>query len=161
MVLWIAKIAIRVTATFDLGNTLVKIILNLFKTVFIQISWLHNLIRRRHAYQDLITIFILGTGKQVLWLTVKIQMKCHIGISSGSALFAKIYLFSGTEIHHFIESLTSNPLKYKTDNSILLVSICMRQHIRMKRVNNNRELGAAQALNMAETCGATLQHHLN
>ena len=38
----------------------------------------------------------------------------HIcGISSWSALFAKIDKSAGTEIHHFIEILTGNVLKYK------------------------------------------------
>ena len=38
----------------------------------------------------------------------------HIcGISSWSALFAKIENSAGTEIHHFIEILTGNLLKYK------------------------------------------------
>ena len=46
-------------------------------------------------------------------------------ISSGSALFAKIKQSTRTEIHHFIDILTGNPLKYKIDNSILSVSICM------------------------------------
>ena len=33
---------------------------------------------------------------------------------------------SGTDIHHFIEILTGNPLKYiLIDNSILIVSQCM------------------------------------
>ena len=32
---------------------------------------------------------------------------------------------SVTKIHHFIESLTGKALKYKMDNSKLIVSICM------------------------------------
>ena len=40
-------------------------------------------------------------------------------ISSGLSLFANIKKSSGTEIHHFIEILTCNPLKYKMNNSIL------------------------------------------
>ena len=44
--------------------------------------------------------------------------------------------FSGTEINLFTESLTSNPLKYKMDYSILDVSIYMEYSIRMKRVNS-------------------------
>ena len=31
------------------------------------------------------------------------------------------------------------PLKYKMDNSVLLVSICMGQSIRMKRINNSSD----------------------
>ena len=38
-------------------------------------------------------------------------------------MFAKIKTASGTEIHHSIESLTGNPLKYKMDNFIVFVSI--------------------------------------
>ena len=38
--------------------------------------------------ETFITLFIQETPKRVLWQTVKTQMKC--GISSGSALFAKI-----------------------------------------------------------------------
>ena len=33
---------------------------------------------------------------------------------------------SGTEINHFIKILTANPLKYKMDDSILIIPICMR-----------------------------------
>ena len=32
---------------------------------------------------------------------------------------------SGTEIHNFTEFLTGNSLKYKMDNSIPIVSLCM------------------------------------
>ena len=32
---------------------------------------------------------------------------------------------SETEVHHFIEILNDNSLKYKMDNFILIVSICM------------------------------------
>ena len=32
---------------------------------------------------------------------------------------------SGTEMHHVVEISTCDPLKYKMDNSILIVSICM------------------------------------
>ena len=38
------------------------------------------------------------------------------------------------QIKH-IEILTCDPLKYKLDNSILIVSICRKYSIRMKRVN--------------------------
>ena len=44
-------------------------------------------------------------------------------ILSGSALFAKIktiFRDKGTEIHHFIEILTSNPFKWVMNNSILI-----------------------------------------
>ena len=38
-------------------------------------------------------------------------------------------------MHQFIYLLIFNPLKYKVDNSIRLVSICMGYSIKMKRVN--------------------------
>ena len=41
-----------------------------------------------------------------------------------------------TEIHPFIKIFTCDPLKYKMDNSILNVSMCMGKSTRMKRVNN-------------------------
>ena len=37
----------------------------------------------------MLTLFILDTGKHVLWQMVKTQMKCHRCISSESTLFAK------------------------------------------------------------------------
>ena len=43
---------------------------------------------------------------------------------------------SGTEILHFKEFLNCDPLKYKIDNSKLIVSIWMGESIRMKRVNS-------------------------
>ena len=42
---------------------------------------------------------------------------------------------SQTEIYHFKEILTGNPLKYKMDNSMLIQSTCMGNSIRIKRVN--------------------------
>ena len=42
---------------------------------------------------------------------------------------------SRTEIYHFYEIVTGNPLKYKMDNSILILSTRMRNSIRIKRVN--------------------------
>ena len=53
---------------------------------------------------QLLTLFILDTSKQVLWQTVMTQMKCHQGITSGSAMFATII----RDIHN-IEVLTDDP----------------------------------------------------
>ena len=41
------------------------------------------------------------------------------GISSGSALFAKWKQSLRTEVHHFEEILTSSPLRWKIDYSVL------------------------------------------
>ena len=41
-------------------------------------------------------------------------------ISSGSALFAIWKLSLSTEVHHFVESLTSSPLRKKNDYSVLV-----------------------------------------
>ena len=64
------------------------------------------------------TIYILDASEQVLWQTVKILMKFCIMwhfISFCSCLFARQKQSSGTEMHHFIENLTSYPLKYEMD----------------------------------------------
>ena len=42
---------------------------------------------------------------------------------------------SGTEIHHNLETSTCDPLKYKMDNPIFIVTICMGRSIRIQRVN--------------------------
>ena len=39
------------------------------------------------------------------------------------------------EVHYFNKILTSNPLKYKTDNSILIVSICMGKSIKILHIS--------------------------
>ena len=41
------------------------------------------------------------------------------GISSGSALFARWKQSLRTEVHHFEEILTSSPLRWKIDYSVL------------------------------------------
>ena len=41
---------------------------------------------------------------------------------------------SWIEIHHNLETSTSDPLKYKMDNPLLIVSICMRKSIRIQKV---------------------------
>ena len=41
---------------------------------------------------------------------------------------------SGTEIHHGVETSTCDPLKYKMDNSILIMLICMGKSTRIQRV---------------------------
>ena len=47
------------------------------------------------------------------------------GISSGSTLFAKIKTIFRDRNTAFYRNLTGNPLKYKMDYSILIVSTCM------------------------------------
>ena len=43
---------------------------------------------------------------------------------------------SWTEIHHNLENSTCDPLKYTMGCPILIVSICMRKSIRIRRVNH-------------------------
>ena len=62
----------------------------------------------------LLTLFILNNGDHVPWQTVKTQMKCTICEDKKT---------SGTEIQNFfIEISTCVLLKYKLDDSIIIVS---------------------------------------
>ena len=45
----------------------------------------------------------------------------YSGISSGSALLAGWKQSLGTEVHHFVEILTSSPLKWKMDYSVFVL----------------------------------------
>ena len=63
-----------------------------------------------------LTLYILVTPKHMLWQKVKIQMKC-CGISSASALFAKIKQPTEEEILFFIkEIITCDPSIYTMDH---------------------------------------------
>ena len=46
------------------------------------------------------------------------------GISSGSVLFAKWKQSLRTEVHHFEEILTSSPLRWKIEYSVLVL-VCI------------------------------------
>ena len=76
-----------------------------------------------------LSLFILDTGKQVHWQIVKTQMKCHIKQHKHQGLHCSLFKIKtiirdrNTSFYH--KKMTSNPLKYKMDNSILIVSICM------------------------------------
>ena len=66
-----------------------------------------------------LAFFILDIGKQVLWQTVKTQMKCCIRqhfIRVCTVCYKDKNNLQGQKKHHFIESLTSNPLKYLYKN---------------------------------------------
>ena len=78
---------------------------------------------------------ILETFKQVLWQTVKTQMKCHI-----RRHFIWVSTVSGTEIHNFIEILTVNTL-YEMGNSILVLSTCMEKSTRKITVELFLDIG--------------------
>ena len=69
----------------------------------------------------------LDTGKQVLWQAVKTQIKCRMTwhFIKGLHCLLRLKQSSGTEIYPFIETLPENPLRYKMDYPILIVSICM------------------------------------
>ena len=68
----------------------------------------------------------------VLWQTVKThQMQHKASLHQGLHCllrFKTIFIIK--------RYMTSNPVKYKMDNSIFIVSICMGYSIRMKRINN-------------------------
>ena len=67
---------------------------------------------------------------------VKTQMKCRIsGISSGSALFAKLKQSSGTEVHLNLEILTGDPLIYTMNHPKFNVSRQMEEFISIQREN--------------------------
>ena len=62
-----------------------------------------------------LTRFILDIDKQVPFITARTQMTYRL-----LHCLLRYKHSSGTDIHHYIEVLTDNPLKYKMDNSILL-----------------------------------------
>ena len=70
-----------------------------------------------------LSIFILDTGKQVLWQKVKTQMKCR-----SMRHFIRVCTVykekksSDTGIHRNLEISTCDPLKYKMGNSMLILS---------------------------------------
>ena len=72
-----------------------------------------------------LTLFTLDTRKQVLWQTVKTQMKCHL---LHCLLYDKKQSL-GTLMHHNSEIFTCDSIKHKPDYPIHL-----GKSIRMKRV---------------------------
>ena len=68
---------------------------------------------------SILALFILDTGKEVLLQTKAVF---HQGLH---CLQLKIKQSLWTELHHFIEFLAGNPLEYKIDYPILVVSIYM------------------------------------
>ena len=80
------------------------------------------------------TLFILDTNIQVLEPIVKTKMKCRMRRHFNRICTICLFTISGTEINHFIESLTGNPLNYKMDNAMIIVSVSMVYSIRLKWV---------------------------
>ena len=85
----------------------------------------------------LVTLFILGTCKQVLWQTVKTQKKCHI-----MRHFIRVCTVckDKTEIYHYLEISTCGSLKYKMGISILILSTWLEKSIQMKKVTVKNNL---------------------
>ena len=82
----------------------------------------------------------METGEQVLWKTVKTQMKCDI--SSGSALFCTIKQSLRTEIHHFIKKkIDWQPLKIQNGH---LHTCC----INMNGIIHQKEKGLKKKISM-------------
>ena len=54
------------------------------------------------------------------------------GISSGSALFVRWKQTLRTEVHHFVEILTSRSLRRKIDYSVLVL-VCIRPTIKNRK----------------------------
>ena len=46
---------------------------------------------------------------------------------------------SGTKIHHNLETPICDPLEYKMDSPLLIVSVCMGKSIRLQRVKSLRQ----------------------
>ena len=68
---------------------------------------------------------VLDTCKQVFWQTVKTQIKYGIirhFIRICAVCIEKNYM---TEMHHYLERSTFDPLTYKMGNSILIISTCI------------------------------------
>ena len=79
----------------------------------------------KYPFISILAHSILDMGKEVLWQTMKTPIKPS----------------SWTEIHDFIDFLTGNPLNYKMDSPILVVSIYIYWIIPgMKRVNTVKPL---------------------
>ena len=87
------------------------------------------------------TLFILNSGKQVLWQTVKTQMKCcirhfHCSILSKSALFAKTKNITDRNTYKSSYKIsTCDPSKYIMVNPYLYYQHVWKKLTRMKRIN--------------------------
>ena len=56
----------------------------------------------------------------------------HVGLHC----LLRLKQHSGIEIHHNLKNSTCDPLKYRMDSPILIVSICIRKSIRIQRVKS-------------------------
>ena len=62
------------------------------------------------------------------------EMQHYAAFHQGLHCLLKLKQPSGTEIHHYLETSTCDPLKYRMSNPILIVSICMGKSIGIQRV---------------------------
>ena len=80
--------------------------------------------------------------------TVKTQMKCQCGISSGSALFAKANGFSEKEIQYYLASMTYDPMIYTKDQSDFTVSNFIEKSYGLKRFNFQAPMSVCSQLDL-------------
>ena len=78
-----------------------------------------------------LTLCVLEALMQVLWQTVKTQMKC---ISSGFGLFAKTKLIFTENTILLFETITCDPSMYMMDHNVLTESNFMGNSIFLQRV---------------------------
>ena len=75
-----------------------------------------------YLYKSYLTLCILETLE---YSEDPDEMQHKAAFHQGLHCLLKSKQFSGTKMHHFIESLTCDPLKYKMDNSIyIVINIC-------------------------------------
>ena len=53
------------------------------------------------------------------------EMQLNAAFHLGLHCLLRLKQISGTDIHHYLENCTCDPLEYTMDNPILIVSICM------------------------------------
>ena len=62
------------------------------------------------------------------------EMQHNPAFHQGLHCLLRLKLPSGTKIHHNLQNSTCDPLTYTMGSSILIVSICMGESIRIQRV---------------------------
>ena len=81
-----------------------------------------------------LNLCIWVTPEGVLLQTVKTQMKCRIinaAFHQGLHCLLRLKQSSGTEIHHYLENCTCDPLKYTMGRPVLIVSMSMGKSFRI------------------------------
>ena len=74
------------------------------------------------------------------------EMQHYAAFHQGLHCLQRLKQPLGTQIHHNLENSTCDPLKYTMSTSILIVSICMGNSIRIQRVSYvRRQASSMQA----------------